>query len=206
MRTAFYTVALGAALLLTGTEAQARRKGCSPRSGIAPADVSSLCAGVKPGGGTRSRLFAVPYRRTLRWLFDNSVEGHLDRRSNAPGTFINSAPSHVRQRRRLHETASWRGQRPCRGAIAFIASPAWRLAAPSVNGDGSRREANTRPSWRKAGSEKPVQRRFVAGRRTSMAQRRSAPWLSPQATATIGGSGLLEGALLKGKDRRGAKC
>ena len=43
MRTALYTVALGAALLLTASEAQARRKGCSPRSGIAP-PMSVPCA------------------------------------------------------------------------------------------------------------------------------------------------------------------
>src|SRR6476661_11214153 len=53
MRTALYTVALGAALLLTGTGSAGAQEGlglfASERD--CTTDVQSLCAGVKPGGG-----------------------------------------------------------------------------------------------------------------------------------------------------------
>ena len=116
MRTAFYTVALGAALLLTGTGSAGAQEGLFTSERDCTTDVSSLCAGVKPGGGTRSRLFAVPCRRTLRWLFDNSVEGHLDRAAMRRGHSSILPHRHVRQRRRLHETAPRRGQRDLQGS------------------------------------------------------------------------------------------
>ena len=43
-------------------------------------DIKSLCAGVAPGEGRiLACLQSHVARRTLRGLFDNSVEGHLDR-------------------------------------------------------------------------------------------------------------------------------
>ena len=59
------------------------------------ADIQSLCAGIEPGRRTHSRLFAVACRgrRTLRGLFDNSVEGHLDRPAMRGGHSGNSAPT-----------------------------------------------------------------------------------------------------------------
>ncbi len=51
MRTAFYTVALGAALLLTSTGSSSAQEGLFTSERDCTTDVSSLCAGVKPGGG-----------------------------------------------------------------------------------------------------------------------------------------------------------
>src|SRR3984885_5833106 len=53
MRTGLYvhTVALGAALLLTGTGSAGAQEGLFTSERDCTTDVSSLCAGVKPGGG-----------------------------------------------------------------------------------------------------------------------------------------------------------
>ena len=51
MRTAFYTVALGAALLLTCAGSAGAQEGLFTSERDCTTDVSSLCAGVKPGGG-----------------------------------------------------------------------------------------------------------------------------------------------------------
>jgi hypothetical protein len=64
----------------------------------------------------RSRLFTVPCRRTLRWLFDNSVEGHLDRAAMLGGHSSVLSYRHIRQRLRLHETAPRRGERDLQGS------------------------------------------------------------------------------------------
>src|SRR5580698_4989395 len=46
-----HTVALGAALLLTGTGSAGAQEGLFTSERDCTTDVSSLCAGVKPGGG-----------------------------------------------------------------------------------------------------------------------------------------------------------
>jgi hypothetical protein len=97
MRTGLYTVALGAALLLTGTGSAGAQEGLFTSERDCTTDVSSLC------------------RRPLRWLFDNSVEGHLDRAAMRRGHSSILPHRHVRQRRRLHETAPRRGQRDLQG-------------------------------------------------------------------------------------------
>ena len=150
MRTALYTVALGAALLLTASTASVRAedRDCT-------VDLKSLCAGIAPGGGTHSRVYPVAHERTLRGLFDQGLSkaawdfGRVHR-----GHPALLPPSHVRQHHRLHEAASRRGQRPMQGSDRVHCLTRRRLAAPSGNGGGSRREADTRPDWRKAGSEK----------------------------------------------------
>ena len=51
MKTAFTTIALGAALLLTGSVGASAQEGLFTSERDCTTDVSSLCAGVKPGGG-----------------------------------------------------------------------------------------------------------------------------------------------------------
>ena len=72
---------------------------------------------------TRSRLFAVPCRRPLRWLFDNSVEGHLDRAAMRRGHSSILPHRHVRQCLRLHETAPRRGERDLQGSDGVYGLP-----------------------------------------------------------------------------------
>ena len=116
MRTAFYTVALGAALLLTGTGSAGAQEGLGlfATERDCTTDLQSLCAGVRARRRTHSRLFAVACRgrRPLRRLFDNSVEGHLDRPAMRRRHSAILPKRHIRQRRRLHETASRPGERP----------------------------------------------------------------------------------------------
>jgi hypothetical protein len=51
MKTTFYAVALGAALLLTGSMGASAQEGLFTSERDCTTDVQSLCAGVKPGGG-----------------------------------------------------------------------------------------------------------------------------------------------------------
>ena len=51
MKTAFTTIALGAALLLTGSVGASAQEGLFTSERDCTTDVQSLCAGVKPGGG-----------------------------------------------------------------------------------------------------------------------------------------------------------
>jgi hypothetical protein len=51
MKTTFYAVALGAALLLTGSVGASAQEGLFTSERDCTTDVQSLCAGVKPGGG-----------------------------------------------------------------------------------------------------------------------------------------------------------
>ena len=116
MRTALYTVALGAALLLTASTAGG---GGSPDRDCT-ADVRSMCAGIARGGRIRAciqRTSAIS-----RWLLASCRRRHGS--AECKGTSSTSAPPPRTATFRLHETASRRGQRPCRGAIAFMASPA----------------------------------------------------------------------------------
>ena len=115
MRTALYTVALGAALLLTGVGSAGAQEGLFTSERDCTTDVSSLCAGVKPGGGRVLACLQSHVERPIRWLFDNSVEGHLDRTAMRRGHSSILPHRHVRQRRGLHETAPRRGQRDLQG-------------------------------------------------------------------------------------------
>jgi hypothetical protein len=51
MKTAFTTIALGALLLLTGSVGASAQEGLFTSERDCTADVQSLCASVKPGGG-----------------------------------------------------------------------------------------------------------------------------------------------------------
>jgi hypothetical protein len=51
MKTTLYAVALGAALLLTGSVGASAQEGLFTSERDCTTDVQSLCAGVKPGGG-----------------------------------------------------------------------------------------------------------------------------------------------------------
>ena len=149
MRTALYTVALGAALLLTASTASVRAedRDCT-------VDLKSMCAGIAPGRGTHSGVYPGAHERTLRGLLVKAVEGCMGLRRVQRRHPALLPPSHLWQHYRLHEAASRRGQRPMQGGDRIHCLPRRRLAAPRRNGDGSRREANTRTEWRKARREK----------------------------------------------------
>ncbi len=74
MKTALYTAALGAALLLTASTApvQAEVRDCA-------VDIKSLCAGIPARRRACSRVPAVAHQRTLCRLLVNSVKGCMDR-------------------------------------------------------------------------------------------------------------------------------
>ena len=142
MRTAFYTVVLGAALLLTGFRTrQSRRKGCSPRTGIAPVDLKFPLRGRQARRRARSRLFPVPCERPLCGLLDQFCRRPSGPRRMRRGHSALLPHRHVRQRRRLHETASWRGQRDLQGGDGVhgltrrrLQHPAETAAAQSLDG------------------------------------------------------------------------
>ena len=93
------------------------------RTGIAQS-ISSPCARVLRRRGTHSGMHPGAHERTLRGLLIKAVEGGMGLLGVQRGHPALLPPGHVRQHYRLHEAASWRGQRPVQGAIAFIASPA----------------------------------------------------------------------------------
>ena len=80
MKKAFYSLALGAALLLTTSTAsvQAEERDCA-------VDIKSLCAGITPGGGHVLACMQSHIERTLRRLLVNSVEGCVGRQGVRSG-------------------------------------------------------------------------------------------------------------------------
>ena len=105
---------IGAAIPLRGEQpflrARARRKGYSPRSGIAP-PMSSPCArALSPAEGAFSPACG-PMSSELSVGCSTSVEGHLDREAMRRGHSSILPHRHIRQHLRLHETAPRRGQR-----------------------------------------------------------------------------------------------
>jgi hypothetical protein len=124
MRTAFYTVALGAALLLTGTGGAGAQEGLFTSERDCTTDVRSLCAGVKPGGG---HLVAC-------------LQSHVGELSVGCSTILSKAAWTVQQcAGDIHQfcpTATFGNisdcMRPhlgeasatCRSALAYMASPA----------------------------------------------------------------------------------
>ena len=123
MKTAFTTVALGAALLLTGSWGAGAQEGLFTSERDCTTDVSP-CARASARRRARSRLLAVPCQRTLRGLFDNSVEGHLGRQECA-GDIHQFCPTATFgtvsdcMRPHLGEASD-----TCKSALAFMASPA----------------------------------------------------------------------------------
>ena len=111
MKTASYAFALGAALLLTGSVGASAQEGLFTSERDCAVDVKSLCAGISPGGAAFLRAYRRTSGATLRGLFDNSVEGRLDRQGMRRGHSAILPQRHIRQHFRLHETASRRGQR-----------------------------------------------------------------------------------------------
>ena len=118
MKTAFYTVALGAALLLTASTAlvQAEDRDCT-------VDLKSMCAGVAPGEGHiraciqahMSELSVGCSARLSRaaWVAN---ECHADIQHFCPDAAYGSIASCMKPH--LGEVSD-----PCKGALAFIASP-----------------------------------------------------------------------------------
>ena len=92
MKTALYTVALGAALLLTGAGTAGAQEGLFTSERDCTTDVSSLCAGVKPGDGhvlACLQAHVGDLSVGCSTILSKAASGP---RSNAQGTFINSAP------------------------------------------------------------------------------------------------------------------
>ncbi len=121
MKTAFYALALGAALALTASTASARE---TSRQRACTTDLKSLCAGVAPGAG---HIHAC-------------IESHLSELSVGCSTILAKAAWVAKQchgdieqfcphakyggiadcmRPHLGEASE-----PCRSALAYIASPA----------------------------------------------------------------------------------
>ena len=120
MRTALYTVALSAALLLTASTASVRAedRDCT-------VDLKSMCAGIAPGEGHIRACLQAHMSRTLRGLLikicrrlhGSFEECHGDIQHFCPqATYGNIADC---MRPHLGEASD-----QCRAAIAFIASPA----------------------------------------------------------------------------------
>ena len=91
MRTAFYTVALGAALLLTGSGSAGAQEGLFASERDCTTDVSSLCAGVKPGGG-RVLACLQSHVGDLSVGCSTILSKAIWTAQQCAGTFINSAP------------------------------------------------------------------------------------------------------------------
>jgi hypothetical protein len=119
MKTSFYTVALGAALLLTASTASVRAedRDCT-------VDLKSLCAGITPGEGhiraciqAHMNELSVGCSSRLSkaaWVF---TECKADIQHLCPGATYGTISDCMRPH--LGEVGD-----QCRGAMAFIASPA----------------------------------------------------------------------------------
>ena len=131
-----YTVALGAALLLTGTGSEARRKGCSTSERDCATDVvpcartsdrRGACRAVAdtcsvPGGARTTRRSRSAVRQLLR---RRGAKGPDRAAMGAPGTFDgNAAPAPRSAVSPTVETAPRRGERDLQGSDGFMASPA----------------------------------------------------------------------------------
>ena len=128
MRTGLCTVALGAALLLTGTGSAGAQEGLGlfATERDCTTDIQSLCAGVKPGGG-----------RILACLQSHVAAGDL---SVGCSTILSKAIWTAQQCagdiRQFCPSATYsnvgdcmrphlgQARGPCRSALAFMASPA----------------------------------------------------------------------------------
>ena len=124
MKTAFATIALGAALLLTASVNASAQEGLFTSERDCATDVQSLCAGVKPGGG---RVLAC-------------LQSHVSELSVGCSTILSKAIWTAQQcAGDIHQfcpTATFGNvsdcMRPhlgevsgtCKSALAFMASPA----------------------------------------------------------------------------------
>ena len=119
MRTAFYTVALGAALLLTASTASVRAedRDCT-------VDLKSMCAGITPGGG-HIRACIQAHMSELSVGCSSRLSKAAWTAPECQGTSSTSVPKPQYgniadcMRPHLGEASD-----QCRGAMAFIASPA----------------------------------------------------------------------------------
>ena len=132
MRTAFYTVALSAALLTHSFDCigSSGGPGLHSRSQVP-------VRGYRARRGTHSCVPPGAHQRTLRRLLIQVVEGCMGLRRMPRGHPALLPPGHIRQHFRLHEAASRRGQRPVQGSDRVHCLTRRRLAAPSGNGGGS---------------------------------------------------------------------
>ena len=111
MKTAFYTVALGAALLLTASTASVRAedRDCT-------VDLKSMCAGIAPGEGHIRACIEAHMSELSVGCSSKVVEGCMGLLGVQRGHPALLPPGDVRQHFRLYEAASWRDQRPMQGS------------------------------------------------------------------------------------------
>ena len=127
MKTAFYSVALGAALLLTGSWARPRTGYSSggPRLHGRP---QVPVRGRRARRGTHSGVHTGAHQRTFRGLLIKAVEGCVGLLGVPCGHAALLPRREIWRHRRLHETASRRGQRPVQGSDGVHRIPRRRLA------------------------------------------------------------------------------
>jgi|SRR6516164_436242 hypothetical protein len=126
MKTAFYAVALGATLLLTGSWGASAQEGLFATERDCATDIKSLCPGVKPGGGRvlaclQSHVAAGDLSVGCSTILSKAIwvakECAGDIRQFCPNaTYANVGDC---MRPHLGETSG-----TCQSALAFIASPA----------------------------------------------------------------------------------
>ncbi len=124
MKTAFTTIALGAALLLTSSVGASAQEGLFTSERDCTTDVQSLCAGVKPGGGRvlaclQSHVadLSVGCSTILSKAIWTAEQCAADIHQFCPtATFGNVSDC---MRPHLGEASS-----SCKSALAFMASPA----------------------------------------------------------------------------------
>ena len=125
MKTTFYAIALGAALLFSGSwGAGAQEGGIFATERDCTTDVQSLCAGVKPGGGRvlaclQSHVgeLSVGCSTILSKAIWVALQCEGDIRLFCPGTTFGTVGDCMRPH--MGQTSA-----TCQSALAFIASPA----------------------------------------------------------------------------------
>jgi hypothetical protein len=128
MRTTFYALALGAAMLITGSWSVGAQEGLGlfATQRDCAQDIQSLCAGVKPGGGrvlaclqahVAAGQLSVGCSTVLSKVIWVAKECAGDIRQFCPGATYENVGDCMRPH--LGETSG-----ACQSALAFIASPA----------------------------------------------------------------------------------
>ena len=128
------TFALGATLLLSGSTAAVS---ATPHtlSRYCAVDLNSLCAGIKPGEG-RIHAPTVAHQRTLCGVLGKAFQGRLGSKRVPRGypTFL--PPRRLWEHCKLHEAASWRGQRSLQRSAGVRRLPGQRsvtLSDPTLS-------------------------------------------------------------------------
>ena len=87
-------------------------------------DLKSLCAGVAPGEGRHSCVLAVAHQRTLCGPLGKAFEGRLGGKRVPRGHPKFLPPRHYGNIASCMKPHLGEVSDPCKGALAFVASPA----------------------------------------------------------------------------------